>query len=109
MPTTSAQELTDHAGAYYPWFASVEVRGTSLHVEGNTGYMGDDSLRASATLTAGDLRKAALKLDNEWHGEDYEGRFYRDFLRRQWDEMDGDQNTVDAILQTAMWGELVFG
>lgn len=108
---TRAQAIEDFAGAYYRWFYSVTVEGDTLKVEGNTDYIGDDTLRAEATLTDADLLKAAQDVEKLSGGPDtdYEGLFLSDFIKGDFEYADGDANIVDCILQQAMWGEIVFG
>ena len=41
-------------------------------------------------------------------GNRYDRVFYMDCLDHNWDEADGDMNSVDLVLQYALWGEEVF-
>ena len=110
--TSTTSAILDHAGATYWWFASVTLKGKNIEIVMDEDYLaevGDETLRTSATLTTADIRKAAEKLRDENPADTYEGRFYRDILARNWDDADGDMNAVDALLQTAMWGEPIFG
>jgi len=108
--SSTASELLDHAGATYPWFTSVRVSAKGIEVAASDDYTeGDPELRTHALLSVEELRQATRKLVTAANAERYEGRFYRDVLARNWDNADGDQNTVDAILQMAMWGDVVFG
>lgn len=108
--TTTAQIIEDCAGAYYPWFETVQVRGSRLYVKIDAEYVeegGDEVTRSEAVLTAEELREAAKALRDR--SLDYPDRFYRDILARRWDDVDGDQPAVDSLIQQAMWGKVVFG
>jgi len=103
-------------GAFYPWFDSVTLNpnGRTITITANPEYTGDDNtLRMSATIGAGDIRRALVAIlaythtpGDEYHS--YESRAYRDLLARDYDEYDGDANTVDCVLQVALWGSVVF-
>lgn len=107
---TTAQVIEDCAGAWYSWFEKVEVRGTKLYVKVDESQREEgEDFRIEATLSATELRTAAQALlASDAYGE-YEDRFLRDLLARRWDDVDGDQNIVDSLVQQAMWGTVIFG
>lgn len=112
MPKLTADAILDHAGAYYPWFYTVDHKDDgTVHVIGHTEYLADaPELRTSAILTVEDLRAAVVKLLTTGAEFDtYANGFYADLLACRFDDADGDANTVDCILQTAMWGGPFFG
>ena len=103
-------------GLGYGWFHSVTLapNGRSITITADPGHVDcDDTLRATATIGAGDIRRATALLLSYEHTpgdpyDSYEARAYRDLLARDWGEYDGDANTVDCVLQVAMWGMVVF-
>jgi hypothetical protein len=106
----TAESITDHAGAYYSWFDDVvENPDGSLWITAVAEYMvGEDGLRVQAVVTPAELRQAVEIMRKRTTPGTYAHKFYSDLIFGRLDEADGDMNTVDCILQTAMWGEPVF-
>lgn len=106
----TAEEITDHAGAYHEWFYNVESNGDgSLTISGENpdaeGSMGGTFTAEQLTKVVADLY---IECVTEYDLDSYQSRFYRDLLSHD-DCVDGDMNAVDTILQTALYGKPVFG
>jgi hypothetical protein len=107
-PRIAAESITDHAGNYYEWFTRIRT-----HEDGSLTVTADGSqlsdMRGEATFTPEQLGEAAQKSLAFATEGDYAHRFYTDLIAGNTDDADGDMNTVDTLLQVAMWGKPVFG
>jgi hypothetical protein len=105
-----AQTVLDHAGDFYPWFDVVRVteHGGVIIIAAESYIEGEDMV-SDIYLSPADLRKAIKKTMDTWGEPGYGYNFCKDILAGNADDADGDMDAVDTILQTAMWGEPVFG
>ncbi|MGN6325798.1 hypothetical protein [Pseudolysinimonas sp.] len=107
--------LLDHAGAYWPWITDVYVEPDGVvtiipsvdpEYEVIDGPLAGDGHSYTPQQVIDAMRKL---VDEDRYGTDYDTGFYIGTLAGEFDDVDGDQNTVDLVLQTLLWGEPIFG
>ena len=104
--------LMDNAGAFYSWFGKVELNENSttltIEVADDYRYALLPDQRESVTATLSGVEMILSRMIARKQGNRYDRVFYMDCLDHNWDEADGDMNSVDLVLQYALWGEEVF-
>jgi len=107
--TVSPQTLIDHAGDFYDWFRKVAITPSGdlfLVADENPN---DDSEPPTANVTPEQLATVLQTVLDSDLGSEYDDEFYRDLLEGREDDADGDMNSVDLVLQFALFGEVVYG
>lgn len=104
MSTPFIRNVLDHAGSFYGWWYEIEVKGTSLYLELNLDYFPQ-----SKTFAAPEMRATMKRMADSDDWNDYNSQFFKNAARGNWDDADGDMNSVDCFLQELYFGEQVFG
>ena len=107
IKTIDPQAFIDHAGDYYDWFSSVYVQDGVLVIVADENP-NDDSAAPIARITPEKLYEIVSDAADKNIGNDYDQVFYIDFKIGNVDDADGDMNSVDLILQIAVFGEVVY-
>jgi disulfide oxidoreductase YuzD len=106
--TIDPQAFIDHAGDFYDWFSSVYVQDGELVIVADENP-NDDSAAPIARVTPEKLYEYVSAAIDSGYGNDYDQVFYIDFKIGNDDDADGDMDSVDIILQLAVFGEIVYG
>lgn len=112
--------VLDHTGAFYDWFDSVTVNpitgdlwlvASQDAAEYLIGHVNPPDSRLR-TFTPDQVWGVIQAEHVEWQHADpanYDARYYADLVGERFDDLDGDMNVVDSLLQRLAFGEIVFG
>jgi len=105
--TIDPQTLIDHAGAFYEWFATVEINEDgNLHIVADENP-NDDSDAPEVVITAERLHEVVAATHAANCFPEYAQNFFADLLDGS-DDADGDMDAVDIILQRAIFGAAIY-
>lgn len=123
------EHVLDHAGAFHEWFNDAYVESAGPH-RGKLRIIAASDSREylfeaapdseqyggprSRLFTPDQVWAVILQEHTEWQPIDptpanYIANYYADLVAEHWDDLDGDMNTTDTILQRLAFGETVFG
>lgn len=111
--------ILDHAGGLYDWFYDARVvsddtlviRVWPESVEYLVQGQESDTVPYARVFSREQVWETIVNQYYHWGGfpDDYEVKFYSDLVHQHWDELDGDMNVIDSLLQRLAFGELVYG
>lgn len=114
------EHVLDHAGALYDWFDRASVNKVSGNLQivaaaDTAEYLIDYNDPRSSRLrefTPDQVWAVILKEHEDWkkiNVSNYTARYFADLVAERFDDVDGDMNVIDEILQQLAFGESVFG
>lgn len=112
------EHVLDHAGALYEWLAGawatdlgylrIEAADDTAEYLVVADYSTGPTVRDFSADEVWEVILEQNKLAQEVIPGSYTARYYADLVAGNWDDLDGDMNVIDSLLQQLAFGEVVF-